>query len=168
VPDYSEETNSTQLELTERFDRVLLYLKAKGGEYQRALPDFGAEVGLPEKTLGKILRRAEKHGIIRITKTSHPIIGVGRLPNTYKLLCTPESWFERRHDYFDGLAVKRGEVAIAREAEAKRAKLVARGVEAEKQRVLERRAGVTPTVPPPPVRSGDLDVEAWIDAFDFD
>lgn len=177
---YADETRMTRLERTERFDRVLIFLRDKGGTYQRRLEDFAGDVELTMNSLRAVLRRLEEHKLIRIEATASPVIGSGRFPNTYKLLVTPESWWKRREGYLEGLAHKKQAVALSIRHEAERAILAAERAQARQERdrkaellVLERRAALLPAPAPlevvyEPVPAGELDVDAWADAYDFD
>lgn len=138
---------------SDRWQRVHAYLDECGGVLQRRRADLAADLGIPDRALGRVLERMEKLRVIRVERRSGAI-GEGRLPNTYRLLISPQEWEER------GEAIKKEHRAKARRS--------------KKRRSTTAKPEPRPAPPPPPPEfvqrevkravtgSDELDVEAWL------
>lgn len=164
-----------RIERTERFDRVLLFIAQRGGRYQRNLAAFADEVGIPLSTFRKILNRAVELKLLEVTRTSHPTIGAGRLPNAYALRIGYAEWIARREQI---LADADARKEAAKAGKARNAVQARRDAAAPLDPVLTRpepSAGHTAPQPFRPVTTiehdyraplSDIDVDAW--ALDFE
>jgi hypothetical protein len=162
-----------RVERTERFDRVLLFLSQRGGRYQRNQDAFAEEIGIPLSGLRKILGRAVELKLIEVVRSSHPTIGVGRLPNTYVLRIGAIEWQARREEIIASADERKAKAKVGKRRQEARDRAES---SAPLDPLLTRAA---PTPAPAPPRSGvtatdfhyvaphaDLDVDAW--AVDFE
>lgn len=155
-----------RIETTDKFDSMLRFISEKGGRYQRAAEDFAKELGFALATFRKYVARAEELRILEVVRTSHPVIGVGRLPNTYRLKVTLAEWIASRDTFIEAMdqrrADERSNVARAR-SRARREPAAPLGDEIPEQ-MLTRPVQTGFVAPPPPDYSApgsDIDVDAW-------
>lgn len=81
----------TPAHASERFERIMDYLEAHGGEIQMKLIDFAGDVGMPHRAFSRHMERMEELGVVEVTRTSADF-GVGRSPNSYRLVIGTEQW----------------------------------------------------------------------------
>lgn len=144
-----------RIERGPRFTQVLAFLEESGGVYQRPLKDFARDVGIPQRSLGRVLHRMKELHVIRVIATAGDF-GEGRYPNKYEQLVSLDEWNEHGLASIDAEkrerrnAKRRGQRYEVRTA----AELAAEAVAA--RHVEEARAAARADV------GDDFDVDAWL------
>lgn len=166
------ETPTTPVELTARFVSMLRYLEAHGGTVQRTVEKLVEDLNAGSYNAVKMMMaRAVEIGVISRTGMAHPTIGVGRLPNVYRLLMSPDEYVARRDVLRQVMLEKRAQ-AKGRAKTAKRA--AKRATARQRDEILDavHQAVETPAsatvIHPEYPELPDAEVAAWADAVDFD
>lgn len=83
-----------RVEYGARWDHIMQWFDARGGEHQATLADLSFELGIPNRSLRRILVRMADLNVLEVTARWRGF-AEGREPNRYRLLVSPQEWRER-------------------------------------------------------------------------